>query len=196
MIVVKPLEKNAAVFLHDLCQSIFLDGECYAFAIALHRYTGLPLVGLIDQDTIRHAAVRCPEDGMLFDARGKVSEEEFREPFSKSPCCMLDSIEEKDLTEIRPVHETTIERAALTAGMLWPDLPWNKTSFLSRVRAFAKDLEEISCKHGIWIRAIVPGSPPILTQAFGDEGGYDVRPTLDGQAFTIDRSLVIECSKT
>lgn len=43
--------------LHALCLSTYLDGECYAFATALHEGLGWPIIGLMHNGEIRHALV-------------------------------------------------------------------------------------------------------------------------------------------
>lgn len=174
--------------LHDLCLSIFLDGECYAFATALHRGLDWPMIGLMNGDEVRHVAVQSP-DGRLHDVRGYVSEEEFGQPFGLSYPCMLKVVTEDDLLrdgEHHEVRENTIRRAKKLSEAIWPELPW-KDTFALRVSAFANELEALSRKHKLWIRSPVPASLPVIAIGDDDEGGYDLRPTFDGVTFTIDR---------
>lgn len=164
----------------------FLEGECYAFAIALHRDLGWPMVGLMEKGTVWHAAVRDPE-GNLWDARGRVSKEEFGGPFGFGPLFNLKTITEKDLFDIRPVTDISICRASKTAQTLWPDLPWKPHTLRCRVLSFAEELEAVSRKHGFWIRSMFQGYRPVIAEGDGDESGYQLEMTLDG-GYAIDRS--------
>jgi len=110
--------------LHALARAIFLDGECYALAIALHRNIGWPIVGLIRVDVIRHAGLERP-DGALHDVRGPVSREEFGLPFSISGPYDIRRIAEADLYAARGIIQTeAIDLALRMAQALWPNLPW------------------------------------------------------------------------
>ncbi len=54
-----------------------------------------------------------------------------------------------------------------------------------------RELEKLSRKHGIWVRA--PGEAqhlwPLLVEAFGDESGYTMAPTIDANAYGFHRRL-------
>ena len=172
----------------ELCEGMYFEGECYAFAIALRQGLGWPIVGLMHKGVVRHAVVRKPEDGTLFDARGPITEiEELGRPFQVPQPYELRELKEDDLLAIRPVHERSIARARDIAEKIWPDLPWNDSS-LARARQFAQELEALSRKYDIWLRAPVPATPPILVVAEGDEGGYTLSPSLNA-LYTIDRIL-------
>ena len=183
--IVEALGKEAAETLKDLCTGTFLHGECYAFAIALHRETDWPIIGLMQGETIHHVAVRSP-DGMLYGARGLFSEIEFGEPFAPLSSYDLREISEEDLRARRPVHERVIERALEVAEMLWPEFPW-KDSLRSRIMAFADDLEELSRKHGFWICAMPSVGAPVLVRADGEESGYTFTLTDTGLSYCLDR---------
>ena len=188
-ILIERLGKEADEFLRQMCKGIYLDGECYAFAIALHRRIGWPIVGLLDDETVRHAVVSCDSlhiDDEYFDARGGVVEVDLGRPFEMRPPYNLQYVTEEDLFAIRPIQDASIHRAARMAELLWPDLPW-KNSWVSKIRAFAEDLESVSRKHGLWIRTAVPGSPPMLAEAGGDESGYLFRPTDDSMTYSVNR---------
>ncbi len=174
--------------LHEECLTMYLDGACYAFATALHQGLGWPIVGLMNGEVIRHAAVQSP-DGRLHDVRGFISEEQFGSPFGFAPPYTLRAISMDNLRrdeEPEEVRLNAVRRARRTAEILWPELPWQK-SFTARVSAFADELEILSKKHGLWIRAAVPGARPLLAVSGYDEGGYELSPTHDGLTFTIDR---------
>ncbi len=175
--------------LHDMYRNIFLNGECYAFAIALHEGLGWPMVGLMKGDTIWHAGVRTP-DGRVHDVRGFLTEEVFASYFL-SPPFVLRSVDEGMLRAVRPIDEHTIKHARHLAETLWPTLPWKET-YAMKVRAFAEELETLSRRHGFWITGSVPAQAPRLYKGCGDEGGYRVSPTISGQAYTIARYLPFE----
>lgn len=176
--------------LRDMCVQTFLDGECYAFATALHEGLGWPMIGLMDGDVIRHVAVQSP-DGKLYDARGLIKEEEFGlgGPFGLRPPYDLRRVSVGDLVRTGEPSEfraRTVRRARMVAEAIWPELPW-QDSFATRVTAFANELEALSRKHGLWIRSPVPAAAPVLAIGDDAEGGYKLRPTADGTTFTIDR---------
>lgn len=173
--------------LHSIFSGKFLEGECYAFATALHQGLGWPIVGLMKEDVIWHAGVRSPE-GVLRDVRGDLSEREFGSYFLTPPFVLRDVLV-ADLYATRPIDGQFIKRARQMAEVLWPDLPW-LDSAASRAIAFADELEVLSRKHGLWICGSVPADPPCLFQACGDEGGYQVRPMVGGFSHTIYRYLV------
>ncbi len=180
--------------LHDAYIGGFLHGDCYAFAIALHQGLGWQIVGLIrneqGRDRIRHVAVRNP-DGRLFDIRGYIEDEEMGTPFSYEPPHDIRDVAVSDLEAEAHTQPYTIERARRVAETLWPELPWKET-FASRVVAYADEIEAISRKHGFWIYAPLPNpnSAPPLAIGEGDEGGYDLRPTIGGFNYLISRYLV------
>lgn len=174
--------------LQDLCLFMYLDGECYAFAIALHQGLGWPLIGVMDGEVIRHAGVRDP-DGMLHDARGTVPEEELGHPFGLPQPYDLREITEKDLHGASGPPEARAHRvgsARRVAETLWPDLPWRE-SLEARMRAFVDALESLSREHGLWIRSPTPANLPVIAVGDDAEGGYKIDPVLASSSFTIDR---------
>jgi hypothetical protein len=182
---VEKLKEKDRTSLIGMFGSIFLDGECYAFAIALHQGLGCPLIGLMEGDVIRHAGVRCPNGGIR-DVRGELTEDNFGDHFLSAPHLIRDiSIDELYLT--RPIDEISIMRARRLAEAAWPDLPWIQ-SLAKNMKAFTDELEKLSRKHGIWIRSCVPASPPHLSYGDDAESGYELLPALDGGGFTINRS--------
>ena len=177
--------------LQEMNEGGFLYGECYAFAIALHQGLGWPIVGLYVESHADHAGVRSP-DGIIFDIRGSLSEEEFGALYAKPPYDIREISEEKlrvGWTCPRYTAEYSIQRARRIAEVLWPELPWKETR-ITKIIAFADELEALCRKHKFWIRATVPASPPPLATEEGAEGGYRLRPTIDGITYTIDRYLV------
>jgi hypothetical protein len=173
--------------LHNLVCRVFLEGECYAFAIALNRGLGWPMVGLMKENVIWHAGVRVP-DGRIRDARGILTEYKFGIHFMPQPFNIRE-ITTDELYATRPVEESFIKDARQFAEVLWPDLPWVE-SHTTKLKEFADELEALSRKHGLWICGGVPGNPPRLFTEKGGEGGYVVGLTMDGQARTVDRYLV------
>ena len=178
--------------LKAIAMGVHLDGECYAFAIALHRGLGWPIVGVMEGSiasrtgVIRHAVVRAP-DGKHWDVRGHVEEGQIGAPFSLEKPYVLKPITETDLFKARPVHENVIERASLLAQAFWPELPWKKEALHARMLSFTGELEALCREHRIWIKLHILTSI-VLGEAYGDEKGFRVRPTLDGQ-YIFDREL-------
>ena len=169
--------------LKERAEEIFLDGECYALAMAASQGTGWPMVGLMEDGVIRHALVQRP-DGLLHDVRGPVEVADAGKPFGiKSPD--IRPITEADLLARRPVDN--IGFALKVAMALWPDLPWREGTMHARVLAFTTELEEVCRRHGIWLRGHVHTMPPVLAEAFGDEAGYTITTTDDGMAYQINR---------
>lgn len=184
--VLKPLDSESVEVLHGICLGTYLDGQCYEFAIALHRKLGLPMVGLIDGGTIRHALLRHT-DGSLRDVRGVVSLLEVGKPFGIQQPYNLRDISEADILKVRPVRENGIDTAIHLAELIWPDLQWNGEA--KKVTAFVEELEVLSRKHGIWIRAAYPTAMPVLSEAFGEELGYTITPTANAGGYLLDRRL-------
>lgn len=180
---------EARAFLLAMCQTMYVAGECYEFAIALHRGLGWPMFGLMLNNQIFHAGVTDP-DGNLYDARGLIPMENLGEPFDlRSPFVLREISEEEIARDDKTMSEFSIARARRLAEAIWPKLPW-KNSLVSQVHAFTAELVALSRKHGIWIRSQTPGSQPILAFSDdGDETGYKVEPTFDRLSFTIDRSF-------
>ena len=184
--IFKELDTESHEALHDIYEGMFLHGECYAFAIALSRGTGWPMVGFMQGDVVWHAGVRRP-DGMLHDVRGAVCAEEFGRPFD-TPSPLLIPVSEDMLRAIKPIGEMIIATASRIAQALWPDLPWKTDTLVVRVQAFAAALEKLCREHGFWIRGATPGSSPMIAVSGDDEGGYVLEP--NGFMYTIDRYLV------
>jgi len=188
--IVRKLSREKRGFLHGACTTMFLDGMCYEFAIALHQGLGWPMVGLMKNAVVRHAAVMSPQE-ILCDVRGSFlpADERFGRPFSCVPPYDLSrGLIEEDLRAIRPINEHGISTARKMAEVIWPKLRWND-SLASKVHAFADELEALSKKHGLWIRSSFPTTPPLLAIGMDDEGGYELRPTDDGSTYSISRYL-------
>lgn len=183
--IIEPLEKEGRELLHSFLMGMYLNGECYAFAIALHEGLSWPIIGLMVGDEIVHAAVMDPERN-LYDARGKVSRQEFGNPFSVRLPYTLRELEEHELFDVRPVSKGSINTARSMAEAVWPSLPWIN-SRAAQIHAYLEEIEKISRKHGFWLRSPVPASPPCLAVGDGTEGGYRARPTIDASTFMVDR---------
>ncbi len=194
--LVQPGDDNLG-FVRSLLMARCLDGECYELAIALHRGTGLPMVGLWSATesgddgipgTWRHAAVRLP-DGRLLDARGPVARESFGQPYGEPEPWDIREIGEADLRAVRPVGDYALASLARLAQAAWPDLPWRGDAFQNRTAAFLVALEALSREHGVWIRAPYPSARPFLALGEGDEAGYRGTVTDDGLGVVFDRVL-------
>lgn len=182
---IEPLEEEYRESLSSLACLSYLDGHCYEWAVALHRGTGWPLVGLMQGSAIRHAVVGRP-GGDYQDVRGRVATAELGTPFNLGSCYELRGVTEDDLRAMRPLSEHSISIAARIAETLSPDLPW-KAGAKDRALAFAEELETLSKKYGFYLRSAYCNNKPILEDLDGEEGGYVVAPTANGLAFTIDR---------
>ena len=180
----------------ELLAAMCVDDQCYEFAIAVARNTGLPLVGLWSPTacaddgipgTWRHAAVRVP--GGFFDARGFVGDAAFGSRYGEPHPWDVRDIGESDLKGVRPVRDERIATIAKLAQAAWPELPWGASSYQARMAAFIADLERLSRHHGVWVRAPYPGGRPLLAEGDGDEVGYRADLTDDGMAVVFDRTF-------
>lgn len=188
-VICKP-DKEVIEFIRDLCKSMFLDGECYAFAIALHRGLGWPMLGLMCNNEIRHAFLHPANvsSDVFFDARGYISEEKLGKPFSADLPYELRQIEEKDLYSARPILDNFIDKARQFAEIVWPNLPWRGGTRANKILTFSKELEALSRKHGLWIRGTFPGTPPLLAEGCGDES-YSLKLMPDGLTYSVARLI-------
>lgn len=183
------LETELRETLQAILISLCLDGECYAFAIAMHRCLGWPMIGLMQGELIRHAGVIDP-DGNIWDSRGKISKEEFGEPFGIKFPYETRLITEEKLKSVAPMlsnRDHFIESLSKQAQMAWPQLPWKQDTLIVRVRAFAEELEALSRKHGLWIYGNLPTALPAISEGDGEEKGYKLE-TVRG-SYMINRSF-------
>jgi hypothetical protein len=183
------LDEESRKHLHALLMNIFLDGECYAFATALHEGLGWPLMGIVGTDgVVYHAAVQAP-DGRFFDARGYVSLRDFSTPFSLPRQTLVQPVTLEMFTrkgEPAFAREHSVASARRMAEDVWPELPW-KDSAAARAMRFCEELEVLSRKHGLWIRSPYPTARPHLAESGADEAGYELRRAEGGFSFTLDR---------
>ena len=184
----KKIEPENYEILHSMIVGACLDGDCYTLAIALSRGTGWPMIGLMENNIVRHAAVHNP-DGMFWDARGAVSEEQFGQPFGTPPPYNLKPVTEVELVAIKPISEFAIDFVLKMSQAIWPDLPWKPDTLKARVIFFVEELEELSRKHNLWIYGCIPTSLPMIAEGQGDESGYKLEPTMDGLSYTINRII-------
>lgn len=173
--ILQPRSKEYLTDLERTCLGMFLQGQCYIFATALHRGLGWPIIGLMQGTVVQHALVKNPEDQTLHDVRGLVSGEEIGRPFNISPPYDLQPLEESDLFKQARGSPSRLSETTSMAEELFPDLPW-KNSLKERALKFAEELEALSHKHGLWIRELVPAAPPLLVQrGKGEVKGYLLR---------------------
>jgi hypothetical protein len=182
---VAPLSPDAIEELRASFGAIFADGQCYAFATALHLGTGWPLVGLMDGEVIRHAGVRG-ENGLIYDVRSAFTDEDFGRDYLSPPYVIRD-LSEADLWDTYPIDDEAISQSRRLAEVLYPALPW-QDSLEARMFAFGSALEKLSRKHRIWVRAAYPTARPHLSLGDGEETGYELFYTADGHGLTFDRS--------
>lgn len=91
------LNQKSKDTLHRILHDTYLDGECYAFAIAMNEGLGWDMYGLTDESgAIRHAFVKTPT-GVFFDARGKTPHDKLGKPFGISSPYKLCRITAEDL---------------------------------------------------------------------------------------------------
>lgn len=174
--------------LHDIAVARYLDGECYAFARALHEGLGWPLIGLMEGEVIRHALVREP-GGLLRDVSGATTAEEVCKTFGLPLPAVTREVRDFDLIRDEEPAERIfymIRAARKIAEVLWPELPW-RDSAAQCVTAFVDELESMCRRHRLWLRPMVPGAPMMLSEEIGHEEGYALTPTSDGTTFCIDR---------
>jgi hypothetical protein len=186
---IKPLEDDFRSTLEDKCAGVYLQPECYAFAIALHRGIGWPIIAIKVNGILQHAAVLQP-DGSFRDARGvieKKDEGDFVAPFTGGAPYDIITVSEASLLHVRPVHDISIERASLMAEVIWPNLPWKMHTLQQRSRNFLNELGLLCEKYGVWIRSSVPNAGIVLENSHGDEG-FAVQPMLTMQ-YMFDRVL-------
>ncbi|MDP3778469.1 MAG: hypothetical protein Q8R30_00275 [bacterium] len=179
--------------LHLTAKGLFLHGQCYEFAIAMHRATGWPLVGLMKESTIEHAGVRS-HNGLIHDCRGPNTPKDFSKEFDLSPD-NIQNITEQDMYGTRKIYEGSIRLASRIAQSLWPELPWKPNTLHNRMIAFMEDLEKLSHDHNLWIRSAVPGCRPVISEGDNLEGGYFFSPTATASAYVMDRYLKSEIPK-
>lgn len=186
-----PLSGEDLDTMRSLAASIYLDGECYAFAIAVSRGTGLPIVGLMEGAVPRHALVYWRDKNRFVDVRGEHAMHEPRlgAPFGHRPGSYdLQELPEERLFAQRPIDGASIRYAQRYADILLPQLPWRR-SRAARAKSFCDELEDLCRRHGLWIRSPYPAAKPVLCDGVGDEDGYTIKPTAEGSQFTIDRRL-------
>ena len=188
MTYIPPSRETSKFLLEAMAATIY--GNCYPVAIALHRGLEWPLIGLTNGEDIVHAGVRAP-NGMPWDGRGELTEQEFEKPFLNFSSFMIQSISEKDLfIRSSPAIEYWVELMLRRAQLAWPDLPWKIRTPQDRVMAFANELEELSRKYGLWICGMTPTSLPVVFECQNNEAArYEVKLTAEGNAFTVNRIM-------
>ena len=187
---VLPPEAESLDVMRSLARSAFLEGECYAFAIAVHRGTGLPIFGLMEGAVPRHAFAYWPDKEAFVDVRGEhaMHSPELGAPFGHRAPYHLEEISASKLFRQRPVCDNSIGFAARMAEFIMPHLPWKKSRD-ERAREFCDELEALCRKRGFWIRSPYPAQKPILYEGHADEAGYTIQPADTGMGYTIDRRL-------
>lgn len=173
-----------------MAETMFLDGNCYSFAIALHHGLGLPILGLFtgEYQGPRHAVV---SDGSLYDVRGKfaVGDPEFGKPFGATVPYDLSVVTEDELRKVRPISDRVILLAERMAQVLRPEYAW-RGGPAKRAMDFANELEALCRKHKMWF--IPVGAMPVVfketdSEYNDDVKGFLVRPTEDGLGYTLTR---------
>jgi hypothetical protein len=179
----KPISDEDLQHLRMARGTMFLSGQCVAFAVAVHRRAGWPLLAVRDgAGNLQHAGFRNPK-GVACDARGAIGESELAHPWGGA---MSETDEETLLADDPKIDAEAIEAADHVAGLLFPDLPGSSAK-QERLRAFAEGLEALCRGTGVWIRSDGPHGIPVY-DAYGDEGEFEVSVGAAGDA-RIDRTL-------
>lgn len=188
-IVVKKLEGVGSDMLPDLLK-VSIYGDCYHFALAMHRELNWDIIGLFVEDGKLpvHVGVKSSE-GKIWDGRGEISEKEFIEPFVKNSAYKMREVTEEELLVSGTVNESRVEYLQKKAQIVWPNLAWKEKTFQQRVTEFAKELEGLSRKYGLWICKTYPPDSPTIVEGYGDEVGYEISPNVHGGSFSINRIL-------
>lgn len=173
-------------FIRNLIKAAYLDGECYAFAIAMHQNLGWAIHGLIVKGEIRHVFV-CDHQGVIYDARGKIERADLGKPFGVTEPYDIRVVTVEELQGVHPVSDHAIELVARMAQALWPELPWKETAYISRIKAYFDAIEAVSREHGFWIYGV--DKHPFIADGVGDEYGYAMQPTVDGQTCSFCRKI-------
>lgn len=190
-----PLQKSdpeGHALMGELIRNLYLDAQCYEFALALSESLGWPIVGVIapynGELTVRHAVLLSSHNA-YFDARGYLIKSEIGAPFG------LDSSEYRlklpltraDLEQVRPIDEHAMRLARELAEAYWPKLPW-KDGLVKRTTAFIDELETLSRKHGIWVFGHLPTTWPGLSVGEGEEvAGYTLETNSTGLSMRFNR---------
>lgn len=176
MAVIYKLDRNVIKFLKDLQKQYFLNGHCYAFAVALHDELGWQIMGLMYKNKTHHAFLR-DSGGNFFDARGYVQPEKLDDLFSLFYFLKgqyeLKEIKKEDLYRTGTVLISDIDKAKNFAPIIWPGLPWKrKNTRANRIKVFTEELEALGRKHNLWISVTSPETPSLLAEGCGDENYY------------------------
>jgi hypothetical protein len=188
MIEIKKLGEEDAESVSHMIEGIYLEGNCYEFALGVHQDTGFPLAGLVNNGTVWHAGVRH-SDGRFFDARGFVEESDIEVPFRKQGPFEIREITIQEMQASRQISEEGALHASQMVQVVYPDFPWNECSLISKTRAFLDELEELCRLHGFMIRAPYVTTQPIVELAHGDEKGFSMSPVMSGGGYLFDRIL-------
>jgi hypothetical protein len=160
----------------------YLAGCCTAFAIALSRRTGWPLVALRDgTGRLWHSGCRAP--GGYADVRGVNDEYGFVDGF----CGSVVPATEADLLVDHPQDDALIAQADLHAEMLF-DLPGKSAQRIAH-ESFAAALDALCREHGIYLRGPGPGPSEgiVAYPAYGEERGFDVEMAPTGGSRLVRR---------
>ncbi len=188
MIELKKLGEEEAESVSRMIEAMYLEGNCYEFALGIHRDTGLPIIGLVNDGTVWHVGIRYT-DGRFFDARGFVEESEIEVPFRKQGPFEIRIVAIDELLASREISGEGAARASMLVQALHPDFPWRESVLINRIRLFMEALEGLCKTHGLMIRAPFQTTRPIIDVAYGDEKGFSMSPIPIGGGYFFDRVL-------
>lgn len=170
----------------------FFNGNCYSFAVALHRLTGWQIVGLVRSCEIwpDHVGVRDP-DGNLRDYRGIVPYKEFGRYFGYTAPYKLRDYSPEELARSSGVRESLVELALDLIEVIWPELPMRIDGKLARAHRFTAAMEQLCRDHDIWFTTTAQGTAFWPFMSFGDDiaQGIELRPALIGNSYFFNRHL-------
>lgn len=192
MIEIQRLSDENSEQMRSMLSTLYLEGMCYPFALAVHMGSGWRMVGFMAEGEIHHVGVRCPE-GRYFDARGFVEEDSIRKPFTRVGDLPEVDVSVEDLMRHPKSSDHNVERALELVQVAYPfDIPWVEGTPLKKIEAFATALEQLCREHRVWIRAALPTCLPVVYHWDGDEtieDGFVISFTMNGGGYFIDRKI-------
>lgn len=177
MISFKPMtEEDREILLGHF--DVYRAPHCFTFAIAASRGLGAQLVCIEESGKIIHAGLRGTKKEFR-DVRGELTREEFVYGFVSQREFIIRETTEDELRLVsqeatgKPLSELLITSARRHAESLWSEWEW-KENHLTKVLAFAEELEALCRKYGLWVREAGPSTLPIICQSDGEELGFEI----------------------
>ena len=177
--------------IRETLTGLYANEYHLATALALNRGLSGAIRILSTNDEINTSFIETA-DGHCYRANGRFSEDEIRKRFNKSNW-PPEQIDEEGVLEFLCKNNYTpdlVNQHALRVGimleMIHPDWPWeNRPS--EKINKYLEALTELSQEHGIWLVDPSMGQRPLIGFTHGDEAGYQVTPTINGDCFHLNR---------